>query len=181
MEVLSSTPGPSPEGSAPSGTAVASDSRAFGGGGGVASGWDVRVRWLVVALCLAPVALAWWLAPAPPGGALTVSGVALPEACGLKRTMGLACPGCGLTRSWVSAMEGDLAGSFAFHPLGWLLLLYAMAQAVRHLVWLGVPPARAGVERAGWWLDRGVVLVALLLLLVWLPRVAGEAVLAFGA
>lgn len=135
-------------------------------------------RWVVIALCLGAIAIAWLLPAAPPGGALSVGQTTLPDACGLKRIAGIPCPGCGLTRSWVAALEGDLGGSVGFHPLGWLVLLYAGAQAARHLLWLAVVPWRAGVDRLGLWLDRGLLVVLAALLIAWVPRIARILVLA---
>lgn len=132
-------------------------------------------RWLhlgVAGLCLGLVAVAALLPPVAPGGGdgLAVAGYRLPELCSLKATTGIPCPGCGLTRSWVSAVHGDLAGSAAHHPLGWLVLLYALAQGVRHAAWLALPGRRSGVERIGARLDRGIVVLGALLFLAWIPR-----------
>ncbi len=131
-------------------------------------------RWLragVVALCLGAVLTAALLRPvaAGSGGRLSVAGVALPGVCAFREATGIPCPGCGLTRSWVAALHGDLAGSLRFHPLGWLVLLYALAQAARHGAWLGLARFRRGIERIGWFLDRGVVALGALLLVAWVP------------
>lgn len=125
---------------------------------------------LLVAIGLAVAGL---LRPALPesGAGLTVAGQRLPEVCSLKRTTGVPCPGCGLTRSWVSAVHGDLGTSAAHHPLGWLVLLYALAQGARHATWLALPTRRGTVERVGGRLDRGVLVLGALLFLAWLPRV----------
>lgn len=133
-------------------------------------------HWLRVGLVLlvaGGLAVAGVLHPAEPGegGALTLAGKRLPEVCSLKRTTGLPCPGCGLTRSWVSAVHGDLGGSAAHHPLGWLVLLYAVAQGARHAAWLALPARRRCVERLGARLDRAVLVLGALLFLTWLPRV----------
>lgn len=48
-------------------------------------------------------------------------GVALPESCAWRRLMGLNCPGCGLTRSFVSLAHGEVSRAWHFHPLGPLL------------------------------------------------------------
>lgn len=133
-------------------------------------------RWLrvgLVALCLGALAVAAVLPPAAPGeaGGLTLAGYRVPELCTLKATTGVPCPGCGLTRSWVSAVHGDLAGSLGHHPLGWLVLLYALAQGARHGAWLAAPGRRGAVERIGSRLDRGVIVLGALLFLAWLPRV----------
>ena len=35
------------------------------------------------------------------------------------------CPGCGMTRAWLSVCRGDFAAAFSFHPLFWTVpLLY---------------------------------------------------------
>ena len=41
-----------------------------------------------------------------------------PPLCPFRLLTGLPCPGCGLTRSLVCLLHGDLAMSLAFHPLG---------------------------------------------------------------
>lgn len=133
-------------------------------------------RWFRFALVLflgGAVAVAAFLTPVAPGTdeGLRVGGVRLPELCMLKRDTGIPCPGCGLTRSWVSALHGDLRASLGHHPLGWLVLLYALAQAVRHAAWLALPSRRSRVERLGGRLDRGVMLLGALLLVAWVPRV----------
>lgn len=132
--------------------------------------WWLRVG--LLGLCLGLPVGAALLAPTPPGvdGGLTLAGHPLPEVCALKRTTGLPCPGCGLTRSWVSAVHGDLGGSLAHHPLGWLILAYALAQATRHGAWLALPRRRAVVERAGAPLDRGIILLGAFLFVSWIPR-----------
>ena len=130
-----------------------------------------RVHLLVLVLCLGLLGVAFLLDPVAPGGGerIAVAGVTVPEICALRRTTGLPCPGCGLTRSWVSAVHGDPGASLAHHPLGWLVLLYAVAQAVRHGAWLAVPAGRPTIEAGGRWLDRGVILLGVLLVLAWIP------------
>jgi len=51
--------------------------------------------------------------------------------CLFHEVSGLPCPGCGMTRALAALLQGDLARSFALHPLalpvlaGWLLLAFA--------------------------------------------------------
>ena len=52
----------------------------------------------------------------------------LPELCFLRRYTGLACPGCGLTRSFISLARGELAHAWAFNPAG---VLWFVACAVQ--------------------------------------------------
>lgn len=42
----------------------------------------------------------------------------VPIVCPVRRVTGRPCPGCGLTRSLVRMMHGDVAGSFRIHPAG---------------------------------------------------------------
>jgi len=47
-----------------------------------------------------------------------IFGAAVPELCLWRRLLGLNCPGCGMTRSFVSLAHGDLAGAWRFHIAG---------------------------------------------------------------
>ena len=123
------------------------------------------------------VLLALILRPADPAVAqdrLAIAGVELPGVCTLKETTGIPCPGCGLTRSWVAAMHGDLAGSWAFHRVGWLLLAYAWLQILRHGLWLAVPKLRRPLAPWGRRLDRGAILLAVVLVVAWVPTLLGH-------
>lgn len=53
-----------------------------------------------------------------------LTNIPLPGLCTFKRVTGLDCPGCGLTRSFISLGHGDLARAWAYNPAG--LLLYAV-------------------------------------------------------
>lgn len=82
------------------------------------------------------VVLASWTPPDDPALSL----------CLIRRTLGLPCPGCGLTRGLSQLLQGNLARAMALHPLAplaaadaavgwglWGLVLYGLAPA---------PPAR---------------------------------------
>lgn len=49
--------------------------------------------------------------------------------CLLDSSIGLPCPGCGLTRGFLYALHGDLPAAWAMHPLFWLapLILFGVA------------------------------------------------------
>ena len=49
--------------------------------------------------------------------------IPLPEMCYLRRMCGLACPGCGLTRSFISLAHGEVETAFQYNPAGPLLFL----------------------------------------------------------
>lgn len=100
----------------------------------------------------------------------------LPSLCMFRNITGLPCPGCGLTRSFVSAAHGDLALSLHFHRFGWLLILYTFLQMIRHAGWLALARRRPSIEHLGLWLDRGLIPIAVLLVLNWfynLARISG--------
>ncbi|MDJ0835353.1 MAG: DUF2752 domain-containing protein [Acidobacteriota bacterium] len=102
-----------------------------------------------------------------------VAGMPLPPLCGFKLSTGFPCPGCGLTRSWVHAAHGDFQGSMAYHHLGWLAMLYAALQALRHGLWLARPDLRANVDKYGRYLDLALIGLAVLLALDWAGMAVG--------
>lgn len=60
----------------------------------------------------------------------------LPPMCGSRALLGIECPGCGLTRSFVALAAGDVAESFRFHRLGWLMFLATASQIPYRIVGL---------------------------------------------
>ena len=53
---------------------------------------------------------------------------AMPELCVSRRIFGLPCPGCGLTRSFVSISHGQFARAWSFNPAGLLLYPFVFVQ-----------------------------------------------------
>ncbi len=91
----------------------------------------------------------------------------LPVSCAFRRVTGTPCPGCGLTRSWVALGRGAVSESLAFHRLGWVVMLYVGLQALRHASWLWFKPLRSSIDRWGFLLDRGLILLAVALFANW--------------
>jgi hypothetical protein len=54
------------------------------------------------------------------------------DVCLLHRLTGFPCLGCGLTRSIVRLMQGDLVASLRLHPAGLLVAAIVAGQSVRH-------------------------------------------------
>jgi len=52
----------------------------------------------------------------------------LPPMCASKLILGVECPGCGLTRSFVALAGGDVQASLGFNRVGWILALAVVAQ-----------------------------------------------------
>ncbi|MBQ9270436.1 MAG: DUF2752 domain-containing protein [Oscillospiraceae bacterium] len=42
--------------------------------------------------------------------------------CPIRFLTGISCPGCGMTRAWLSVLQGDFAQAMSFHPLFWTLI-----------------------------------------------------------
>lgn len=126
---------------------------------------------VVLGLCLIIILLAVILKqPATDEQTLSLASVPLPTLCMIKRYTGFDCPGCGLTRSFVAAMHGNLAGSFGWHRLGPLALLYTWAQILRHSLWLAWPQRRESVEVWGRYLDQSLLLLASLYPINWILK-----------
>ncbi|MFE0751575.1 DUF2752 domain-containing protein [Gordonia sp. NPDC058843] len=87
-----------------------------------------------------------------------------PQLCPFAVMTGLPCPGCGLTRSWVAFMHGDVGSAFTFNVFGPVFLVLAAVTVVAATVTL---VRRRGGPLAGW---RDLVLgpVGAVLLGVWL-------------
>lgn len=64
-----------------------------------------------------------------------------PTVCAVRSVTGVPCPGCGLTRSFVTTAHGDVAGAFAFHPFGPVLFALSLL-ALLALLWRTVTGRR---------------------------------------
>jgi hypothetical protein len=57
-----------------------------------------------------------------------------PVLCPFRRLTGLPCPGCGLTRSWVYLVHGDVHAAVWANPFGLISVAAALALAVMSVV-----------------------------------------------
>ncbi len=109
-----------------------------------------RLLWIRIGgLAVVPVGL-WALAYAIP----------LPNVplCIFRLWTGRPCPGCGMTRSIVALVRGDLFTSLRFHPLGVALaaLFVATFAGTAAGIFRGDDPVMRFLDRRGW-----ILLVAL--------------------
>ena len=77
--------------------------------------------------------------------------------CPIKFVTGVSCPGCGMTRAWLSVVHGDVHQAVAYHPLFWTVP-FVMALVI----------ADPGVRSP--WARTAVVLLVLVFVTVWLIR-----------
>ena len=63
---------------------------------------------------------------------------AMPEVCTAKRVFGVPCPGCGLTRSFISISHGQFGRAWQFNPASFLLYPFVFVQIPWHAMqyWL---------------------------------------------
>ena len=56
----------------------------------------------------------------------------MPESCISRRIWKIDCPGCGLTRSFISMSHGKFPSAFSFNPAGPLVYLFVLIQIPWH-------------------------------------------------
>jgi len=79
----------------------------------------------------------------------------LPETCMSRSLWGVACPGCGLTRSFILMSRGQFADAFAVNRTGWLLAIAVLIQFPYRLYMLR-QLARHGYPEPDWHLTTTV-------------------------
>ena len=115
-------------------------------------------------LCVAVLVASFCLQVLPDGERVSVRSDAdlkLPPLCVTNTYLGIRCPGCGLTRSFVHLAHGDPLASFRSHRLGWLVFALALAQVPYRLHEIYRPAKSKALVRFAPWVGR--VLIVLLL------------------
>ena len=95
----------------------------------------------------------------------------LPEICLFRNTLGIDCPGCGLTRAFISLSHGEFSRAFRFNPASIPLFLLVVLQipyrALR--MWRRRPAQRVWNPSSFTWVLWGT---AVILLLQWIVKLA---------
>lgn len=90
---------------------------------------DTKVHWILLALSLTIVALSFVLSvPGNERVVLPLINVPLPGLCYTREIFGIPCPGCGLTRCFISLAHGEFSRALRFHPAGVLLFAFVVCQ-----------------------------------------------------
>lgn len=89
---------------------------------------DVLFHWFMLLACGGVLLAAALLRVGEAGVVVPTWNWRLPELCTLRRLTGISCPGCGLTRCFISLAHGDLAAAWSFNPAGILLFAIVAAQ-----------------------------------------------------
>jgi hypothetical protein len=104
---------------------------------------------------------------------LPILNAPLPELCTFRRLMGMGCPGCGLTRCFISLAHGDVRAAWSYNPAGLVLFaLFVVQIPYRGLqLWRirrGIAELRP-LRLAQWALG----LVAVMMFAQWIVRLCG--------
>jgi hypothetical protein len=129
---------------------------------------------VVLTICTGVIALAFLLSVRDQTQVLVpVLGAPLPELCMMKRSTGLNCPGCGMTRCFISLAHGDLRAAWSYNPAGPLLFAILAAQIPFRLLQLA--RIRMGLPELRVWLVTQIVFTVLGVLMIgqWLWRLGG--------
>jgi len=59
---------------------------------------------------------------------------AMPETCTAQRLFGVDCPGCGMTRAFISISSGRFARAWSFNPASFAVYLFVAVQIPWHMI-----------------------------------------------
>ncbi|MEX2175787.1 MAG: DUF2752 domain-containing protein [Pirellulaceae bacterium] len=128
----------------------------------------------ILAMCASVLGLAFVLSVRDGTQVLVpVLGRPLPELCMFKRMTGWSCPGCGMTRCFISLAHGDLRAAWHYNPAG--LLLFAVMAVQIPLRTVQLIRIRRGLPELRMWTLTQATFAVLGIILVgqWLLRLVG--------
>jgi hypothetical protein len=104
---------------------------------------------------------------------IPLTSIPLPELCLTRRWMGFGCPGCGMTRCFISLARGDLVAAWSYNPAG--LLMFAVVAAQIPLRTVQLWRIQRGLSELTWGLVPQLVLgaVAAIMVVQWMLRLCG--------
>jgi hypothetical protein len=131
---------------------------------------DAILHWVFLIMAAVVLGLAFFLrAPGGEAVLLPLLNLPLPGVCTFKQFTGTGCPGCGLTRSFISIAHGDFAAAWRYNPAGMLLFAAAVFQLPFRTaqIWR----VRRGLPEWRWRaLDACLWLMAAALMIQWIVR-----------
>ena len=131
---------------------------------------------LILALCCCAILGSFMLRPSTHGGLelpaiFSGGGFQLPNTCMSRRMFGIPCPGCGLTRGFVSLSRGRVVEAFRLNPMSPILFALCLFQIpYRILCLFGMwekNSSWAGIKRR---LDSLVAPILIALVATWVIR-----------
>ena len=93
----------------------------------------------------------------------------MPQTCLSRRVWGIDCPGCGLTRSFISMSDGKFRRAFGFNAAGPLVYAFVLVQLPWHLYQIfRIKRMKRPVESI--WLYSGLFVISAATFLQWIWR-----------
>ena len=130
---------------------------------------DLASHWIVLLACFGILAGSLILSPPhPETHSVRLGTLSIPPTCTFRNLTGLPCPGCGLMRSMVSAIHGNVDASLSYHRLGLLTLAYIFLQLLYRMGLILIPSIASLPPRYGRYLDRGIIFIGILFGLNWI-------------
>ena len=132
---------------------------------------DTMPHWIFLGISLAVVLLAVLLqVRGEEQVVIPAIGVPLPGTCTFKQYVGADCPGCGLTRCFVSMGHGQLEQAWHFNPVGIAFFAIVAFQLPFRAIQLWRLNSGAAEVRLGWWGYSTMAMVLAALLAQWIVR-----------
>ena len=97
--------------------------------------------------------------------------IALPELCNFRRVAGIDCPGCGMTRGFISLGHGDLVGAWRYNPASLPFFALIASQIPFRAIQIWRAHRRREPLQLGAWTYYPLVILILFVLGQWLTRV----------
>lgn len=105
---------------------------------------------------------------------LPISNVALPGTCTFRNFTGLPCPGCGLTRAFISVAHGQVREAWHYNPAGLLFFAIVAFQIPYRIFQIVQVRQGRGHHRFAWFDTATLIGLATILLVQWLYRLAAH-------
>lgn len=132
---------------------------------------DAQLHWILLGMSAAVMLAACLLSVrGEEQVVMPIIGIPLPGTCSFKSFFGMDCPGCGLTRCFVSLGHGDVRGAWSFNPVGIFLFGVVAFQIPYRLTQLWRLRSGRQAIRPHAWTNFVLAGVAAALLLQWLGR-----------
>jgi len=107
--------------------------------------------------------------------ALPGTDVTLPGTCTFRELTGMPCPGCGLTRSFISVVHGRCADAWEYNPAGFLFFAIVVFQ-IPYRIYQLVRIRRGRGQHYFVWIDAWVLTLLIISLLAqWIYRLTAAA------
>jgi hypothetical protein len=133
---------------------------------------DVLLHWVLLVLSAAILVLSFVLRVGE-GDRVVIPllEITLPGVCSYKQLLGIDCPGCGLTRSFISLAHLDLVRAWFYNPAGVYLFFVVLFQVPYRWYQLHRLRRDQPEHNMGWLAPASLGLLLVLLILQWIARI----------